>query len=365
MRVLYFTRDYTTHDHRYLTALANTEYKIYYLRLEQSTHKTDNQALPPDIEPVPWVGGNRPYHWQDAPRLYKDLKRVISEIKPNLVHAGPIQTCAFLCALNGFHPLVSMSWGYDLLQDAQRDPLNQRITRYTLRHTDVLVGDCDTVRQKAIELGMDDERIVTYPWGIDLEHFNFPVEKATNGSSFTLISTRGWEPIYGVDVIAHAFVQAVKQRPELRLVMLGDGSQSDILRMIFADGGVLDHVDLPGQVNQADLPDFYQSANLYIAASHSDGTSISLLEAMACGCPVLVSDIPGNREWITPGVQGWLFKDGDVNALTRAIVRAYDDRSLLPEMGRSSRSLVEERADWNKNFPQLLEAYQLALQFVE
>ena len=166
-------------------------------------------------------------------------------------------------------------------------------------------------------------------------------------------------------MIAHAFVQAVKQRPELRLVMLGDGSQSDILHMIFTDGGVLDRVDLPGQVNQAELPGYYQSANLYIAASHSDGTSISLLEAMACGCPALVSDIPGNREWITPGVQGWLFKDGDVNALTRAILRAYDDHSLLPEMGRSSRSLVEYRADWRKNFPKLLEAYQLALQFVD
>ena len=62
MRVLYFTRDYTTHDYRYLTALADTEYKIYYLRLEQSTHKTENQALPSGIEPIPWVGGNRPYH---------------------------------------------------------------------------------------------------------------------------------------------------------------------------------------------------------------------------------------------------------------------------------------------------------------
>jgi hypothetical protein len=106
----------------------------------------------------------------------------------------------------------------------------------------------------------------------------------------------------------------------------------------------------------------YRIADLYLSASHSDGTSISLLEAMACGRPALVSDIPGNREWVQPGVNGWLFPDGDEKALAQAIVRAVDQRQQLPEMGRAAREIAEQRADWERNFQELLKAYGLALE---
>ena len=209
---------------------------------------------------------------------------------------------------------------------------------------------------------MADERIVTFPWGVDLDHFNVAALERSNAHQFTLLSTRNWEPIYGVDVIAKAFVQAAQQRPELRLILLGNGSQAGFLRQVFTRGGVLDKVLFPGQVSQAELPDYYRAADLYVSASHSDGSSISLLEAMACGCPALVSDIPGNREWVKPGVQGWWFPDGDPNALAQAILVAVDMREKLPEMGCAARRLAEQRADWKKNFQQLLQAYEIALQ---
>jgi len=81
---------------------------------------------------------------------------------------------------------------------------------------------------------------------------------------------------------------------------------------------------------------------------------------MACGTPVLVSDIPGNKEWVMPGVEGWLFPDGDSRALAGAIRDAYNSRGKLPEIGQSARSLAERRADWNKNFPKLFDAYDIA-----
>jgi glycosyltransferase involved in cell wall biosynthesis len=92
-----------------------------------------------------------------------------------------------------------------------------------------------------------------------------------------------------------------------------------------------------------------------------DGSSVSLMEALACGLPALVSDIPANREWVTDGVNGWLFPDGDVYALAAAILRAYDERMNLAEIGRAARAAAEEKADWKKNFQKLLEAYELAL----
>jgi glycosyltransferase involved in cell wall biosynthesis len=366
MRILYFSRDYTTHDHRFLSALAETEHKVFYLRLEKRGHSLEDRSLPPEIEQVTWKGGQRPAKLSHGLRLLADLTRVIQRIQPDLIHAGPIQRSAFLAALSGFKPLVSMSWGYDLIHDAGRSPFWRRATRYTLKRSAALIGDSEVVRQLAVQYGMNPERIITFPWGVDLERFNVSTFERSNDETFTLLSTRGWEPIYGVEVIARAFVRAARQLsenhgPQLRLVMLGNGSQAGLLRRIFQDGGVQEQVVMPGQIGQADLPHYYQMADLYLSASHSDGASISLLEALACGLPALVSDIPGNREWITPGETGWWFPDGDVNALTQAILDAAARRDQLPEMGRRARWLAELRADWKKNFLELEKAYKLAI----
>jgi glycosyltransferase involved in cell wall biosynthesis len=368
-RILYFTRDYTTHDHRFLSAMAEAGERVYYLRLERQRQVYEDRPLPPEVEQVSWAGGQAAARWQDGPRLLASLKEVIRKVKPDLAQAGPLQRCAFLVALSGFQPLVSMSWGYDLIQDAKRDALWRWATRYTLRHSAAMVGDCETIRQLAISYGMPDERIVTFPWGVDLQHFS-PASRegaaesrdaAQGPAPFTLLSTRGWEPVYGVDIIARGFVLAAQRDPQLSLIMLGNGSQAGALRQIFERGGVLERVHFAGQVRQADLPRYYRSCDLYVSASHSDGTSISLLEALACGCPVLLSDIPGNREWVDPGVQGWLFPSGDADSLAELILQAASDRRRLQEMGQAARRLAEQRADWSKNFLQLYDAYRIAL----
>jgi glycosyltransferase involved in cell wall biosynthesis len=313
------------------------------------------------------MGGNTPARLQDGIGLFKDLKSVIRKVKPDLVQAGPLQRSAFLVALTGYRPLLSMSWGYDLILDANRNMLWRWMTRYALKRSTIMVGDCDTIRQLAISHGMPDERIVTFPWGIDLRHFS-PGEDSNKSSqdksAFMLLSTRGWEPIYGVDVIARAFVLAARQYPELQLLMLGKGSLATDLHQIFISGGVEDRVHFTGQVSQDDLPRFYRSADLYVSASHSDGTSISLLEAMGCGRPVLVSDIPGNKEWVISDYNGWLFPDGDVAALADSIAHAIDNRERISQIGANARQLAEQRANWDVNFLELLKAYDLALSIV-
>lgn len=361
-RILYFTRDYTSHDHRFLSALAETDNDIFYLRLEKAGIQLEDRSLPPQIEQILWAGGRGAVSLGDGPRLLIDLRRVIKSIKPDLIQAGPIQRSAFLTALSGYEPLVSMSWGYDLLIDAQRDLLWRWATTYTLKRSAAMVGDCDTIRKKAISYGMEEERIVTFPWGVDIQHFS-PMKKTSVGNdSFTLLSTRGWEPIYDTHLIAQAFASAARRIPNMRLIMLGGGSQANRIHETFNKAGLSDRVILPGQISYTDLPHYYHMADIYISASHSDGTSISLLEAMACGRPALVSDIPGNREWITPGVNGWCFPTGDLTALTESIHNTYEHRDRLVEMGRAARELAERRADWKKNFHTLLKAYRIALE---
>jgi glycosyltransferase involved in cell wall biosynthesis len=365
-KVIYFSRDYTPHDYRFLKALAESGHAIYWLRLEDRGRQLESLPLPEGVIAIEWRGGKKPVRWIDAPMLISDLRWVIREIKPDLIHAGPVHSAAFLAAAAGFRPLVTMSWGSDLLHEAERSALVRWAAEYALRRTTVFTGDCQAVKAKAVELGVPAERCVLFPWGVDLERF-------TNGNyadlrewlgwrdKFVILSMRSWEPVYGVDVLVRGFARAARQIPDLRLLLLGGGSQERLLRNILSKNKVLDRVQFAGQISQKDLPDYYCSADVYISASHSDGSSVSLMEALASGLPVIVSDIPGNREWVTPGEQGWLFPDGDDGELADCIVQAYQQRRALPGMGAAARRLAEQRADWPRNFQKLLEAYQLAL----
>ena len=370
MRILYFTRDFTPHDHRFLASLASSEHEVYSLRLERRSQQLEDRALPPEVTQVRWAGGQHAFRWRDMPALLAGFRGVLRSVRPDVVHAGPIQNAALLAAAAGTRPLVSMTWGYDLLVDAERGPLWRWATRYTLKHTEVLLGDCQAVRAKASQFGFSPQRAVLFPWGIDLARFSpgeneeFRMRHGWDDETFVLLSLRSWEPIYGVDVLARAFVRAAHKEPRLRLMLLGSGSQAPLVRKILLDGGVEERVFFGGRVSNPDLPQYYHAADLYISTSHTDGSSVSLMEALGCGCPALVSDIPGNREWITPGEQGWLFQDGDDAALAEGILQAVEKWERLPEMSAEARHLAKQRADWDKNFQTMLSGYELARQMV-
>lgn len=363
MKVIYFSLDYTPHDHRFLSALANSEHEVYYVRLQRGKRQTEDRPVPERIRQVPWAGGQTTFEWRQLPRLVWDFRRLVHEIKPDLIHAGPIQTCAFIAILSGFRPVLTMSWGFDLMKDVERGRWWRFATRYTLERSSYFTSDAGVTRDKAVAYGMDPARTVVFPWGVNLASFQPTPRENPPGAEagFTLFCNRSWEPNYGVDVLARAFVRVARQREDVSLLLLGGGSQGALIRRILEAGGVLERVSFPGQVPQKDLPRFYRMADVYISASHVDGSSVSLMEALACGLPCLVSDIPANREWVREGANGWLFSDGDEAALAEKIMAAMRERAGLAEIGRTARQSAEEKADWSKNAQVLLGAYQEAL----
>jgi L-malate glycosyltransferase len=360
-KIIYFSLDYTAHDHRFLSALAETEHEVFYVRLQEGERQTEDRPLPVKIQQVQWAGGKGVFRWQDLLKLVFDFRRLTRRIQPDLIHAGPIQTCGLIATLAGADPRLIMSWGFDLMQDVERNGWWQWATRFVLRRASYFTSDCEATRRKAIEYGMNPERTVVFPWGVDLDHFLPSKAGKESSPGFSLFCNRSWEARYGVDVLARAFVIACRQTPELHLLLLGGGSQGARIRQILASAGVGERVTFAGQISQADLPRYYRMADLYISPSHVDGSSVSLMEALACGLPCLVSDIPANKEWVTENVNGWLFPDGDANALAAAILWSYKHRKDSDRIGRAARVTAEQKANWNVNFLKLLEVYDCIL----
>lgn len=364
MKILYISRDYCPHDHRHLSAIRDGGNEAYFLRLEDAKRGLENRSLPEGVIQVEWKsGGKDRFHILTAPSLALDLKKIIIDIRPDLIHAGPIQSAGLVAALSGFHPMISMSWGFDLMRDADRNMISRWVTRNVLQKSDWLFADCRAVLKKAADYGYDLSRSSYFPWGVDLNHFRPENDSRITDElgwkdAFVLFCNRSWEPQYGVDIVARAFVEAAKKDTKLRLLLLANGSQSDFIKSIFDEGKVLDRVYMPGQINYLDLPHYYHSADLYVSASHIDGSSVSLMEALACGLPVAVSNIPGNMEWVTPGEQGWIFNDGNVSELSEIMLSGSKSRVDLAVMSLKARHKAEIQANWQVNQQRMLEGYK-------
>jgi glycosyltransferase involved in cell wall biosynthesis len=294
------------------------------------------------------------------------LEALIEEVRPDVVHAGPVQTCAFMMALVRFSPLIVMSWASDILVDADRDVVWRWATQHTLQQADMLLCDCWAVRDRAFDFApLPDDRVVVFPWGIELDPYQRPADVQTIRTRLgwqeatVVLSTRSLEPIYGVDVVLAAFEQAYRKNQHLRLLLLADGSlDSDVNGYIKKHdlGHVVYRVR---RVPETEVPKYFQAADIYVSGSYSDGSSISLLEALAAGLPTIVTDIPGNREWVEPGENGWLVAAGNVKQFASAIehVAALGDTERQ-RISQNNRALARSRADWSSNVASLFRVYR-------
>lgn len=361
MKVVYFSHGYTVHDRRILQALVERGLQTYHMQLAGRRGDGVVGPLPALVRRIEWRAKGWPLA---APVVAAGVRSVLREIRPDVVHAGPVQQAALLTAMSGYRPLATMSWGSDLLVRGRRG-IGRLAAKYTLARSAVLLCDCDAVRQAAVSLGMPEDRIVVFPWGVDLSRFSPEGDASLRhklgwDQDLVLISTRAWEPLLGVDLLLEGFIRAAEDEPRLRLLLLNDGSLSRQLRVRLEQSGMAGRVYLPGFVAQRDLPWFYRSADCYVTASHSDGSSVSLLESMACGLPAIASDIPGNLEWVEGGSTGWVFEDGQAGALAECIAAAAAAGADLKAMGAQARRIAQARANWEVNAERMLEAYRMA-----
>jgi glycosyltransferase involved in cell wall biosynthesis len=277
------------------------------------------------------------------------LLRELASFGPDLIDAHYVPNYGLMGALAGRRPLVVSPWGSDLLVAGQRDPLQRARARWVLSRADLVVADAENLGAAARALGARPGRTRVLPWGVDLDQFRAGVPREPG----LLLSTRMHEEIYDLGTLIDAAAPVLASRAGTRLVVIGDGSLRASLERRAAERLPHGRFTFTGRVTAAEMADWLARAELVISASHSDSTSVSLLEAMASGAVPVVSDIPGNREWVTEGDGARLFPPGDARALSAALTRALDDDAWRTATRARNRSVVETRADRARNMGQV------------
>jgi glycosyltransferase involved in cell wall biosynthesis len=365
MHIAYLSSALSVHDERFLRKLVERGYQTSLVTYYPG-------SLPSRITDVPGlrIVHQRPkrlLRFQSALFGFKraSLQRVLQVLKPDVLHSGYVWKDGFLGARTGFHPHLVMPWGSDILVEPERFLVLRWIVQYVLRRADMITCDCEVVADRIVALsGIPRDRIVVFPWGVDHAVFNPDAVPASVRSDrgwvdqTVLIMNRNFEPIYNVTGFIGALGLVLKQRPDVRVLLGGSGSEEQRLREMVRDLGLEDVIHFLGQVPPARMAQYLVASDVYVSNSFSDGSSLSLLEAMSCGLPVVVSDVPANLEWVTPGENGFVVPRGDDEGLAAKLLEALGDAERLRRMGARNLEIARARADWNRNFALLEEIHQ-------
>lgn len=183
---------------------------------------------------------------------------------------------------------------------------------------------------------MPELKLVTIPNGVDTETFS-PVEREARREvnvvcAARLIERKGQHHL----LEALARLQGCSRRP-LRVTLVGTGDAERQLRDLAARLHIAHAVTFTGYVARDGMPDMYRAADLFVLPSQQEGMSIALLEAMASGLPVVVTQTGGTDELVTRGVNGDIVPWGDIEALTQALKVLAEDEPMRRRFGAESR----------------------------
>jgi glycosyltransferase involved in cell wall biosynthesis len=357
-RVLFFSRGLGVHEVRFLRVLAESDLTAQFTPLVEPTEDQWSH-LPAGVDVFRL---ERP----DVISFYN----VLQKAKPDLIHAGPLLDCGFLAAHTDTCPVIAMSWAFDLLVECRESQENRERARQVLAACDRFLCDSDAVRDVAQQIvPLAEEKIVQFPWGVDLWAFRRLPEMRVRerkrlgwDDHCVFISTRSWDRLRGIHTLLEAFRIARSNDPKLRLILAGGGPEAQRVKQYLADHKLTESVWCSGEVSEHELMPLFAAADVYVSASTCDGSSISLLQAMAMSLPSIAIDIPGNREWIVPGVNGDLSLKEDAASLAERMLHiASPDLTRRERMGAQARVIVEERADWRAHSARLVHLYKTVL----
>ncbi len=304
------------------------------------------------------------------------LRRFIRQWQPDILHAHRVNSAGWLAAASGFHPYVVTPWGSDVYQQPQRSRIARLLAWYTLRRADLITAISQAIGEQVIQLGARADSLSHVQFGVELDIF-FPNVPASQESidlrrhwslpanARLVLSARAVHPIYNLDVILQTIPLVRQSFPEAIFIFLDYNTSPEYkmqLDAMIMELGLEAFIRwLPRTSSRIEMAELYRLSEVVVSVPTTDGTPVSVMEAMACGKPVVSTDLPSLREFIVSGENGWLVPVHQVSPLAEAINQLLAQPDQAAEFGRKAHQVVAEKANLEVEM-QRMEAmyYQLA-----
>ncbi|RJR28714.1 MAG: glycosyltransferase [Candidatus Latescibacterota bacterium] len=272
---------------------------------------------------------------------------------PDVVSALYLGGYGLVASLCGARPLAATSLGSDLLVDYPSSILHRLQIRRVLRRADLVITDADVLSEFAARAGA--RNVLKAYMGIDERIFHHAAAPRQSERPL-IVSTRNLHPVYDVGLLVEA-APMILERRDASFVVCGDGPERERLKKRAAALGLAGRFAFAGRLDPEALAGVLREAAVYVSTSRSDSTSVSLLEAMACGVFPVVTDLPANREWIADGANGIIVPRRDPRALAEAVLSALGNDALRAAARERNAVIIAERGLWRDNMERVEEAF--------
>lgn len=360
MKICYVNKGISVHDQKFLKYFANEDEFDVHLLSYYGKKLPDIDGLTIHQIPIPTPELAFPIACIMTPIL-------IRKLKPDIVIGNYLLTYGFYVALAHYHPLLQIAWGSDVLIDPTKNRVYRQIVKYSLKHADLVTVDCEIGKKAIVKLGYPAENIVVVPCGVDFNKFNLQVngenirKKLDWQDNHIAVCTRQHRPVYGMEYLIKSIPHVIKREPTVRFLLIGSGPLTDDLKQLVNNLKIEKYVKFTGMIPNEELPKYLAASDIYVSSSLSDGTSVCLLEAMALGLPVVVTNVDANLEWITNGENGLVVPKKNPDALAKAICMLLEDDNLRKTFGRRNYKIAKDRASWKEYVKILEEMYHILL----
>lgn len=298
------------------------------------------------------------YAWQS----YKYSRRLAKEKKYDLSHSFFTVPCGFVSFLLKFEfgiPYVVSLRGSDVPGYSERFGFLYKfitpIIKFIWKRACFVIANSDGLRQLALQSSPEKEIGVIYN-GIDIEEF-FPDHLKPDPNHFNIICVSRVTPRKGIRFLVQAFKILEARYDHIRMIIAGDGNEKKSLEQLVRGLGLEDKVVFLGVVPHEKLIDYYQKSNVFVLPSLNEGMSNTMLEALACGLPMVATDTGGTKELITNRKNGLIVEMQNPDDLAEKIEQIVLDRQLEKSMGIESRILAEQLS-WGKVAGQYVDIYE-------
>lgn len=362
LKVLYVTSNGSIHDYRFLKKMVE-DYEVLLLHYASRELIDDIKELKnlkiiskkPIIKSFP---------------LFSELlhfRKVYKKFRPDVVHTGYVWQVGILASIFNIHPHLSMPWGSDVLFQPEKNFIIRMIVKKVMKQCDYIHCDAEYVKQRIKEeYKINDAKFSVFPRGIDLKQFT-PLDKndcrnqlGIDPEKFVIHFNRHFEPVYGIDTLLEGYKIFASPKDDVLLLMVSAGSLKSKIVKFLKDNRLSSKVKIIGGIPNTKMPVYLSASDVYISTSISDGTSLSLLEAIAMGLGLVVTDVPALKYWITEK-NGILIQRKNPLQVAEALERYYNDRQLIRTHGNNNISIAKEKTDWDKNYNVLREIYKSML----
>lgn len=276
------------------------------------------------------------------------VRKIINEIKPDILHSHYASSYGLLGSLANYHPYIISIWGSDILIFPKEGLIQRGIIKYNLKNADRIFSTSKYMKDEANIY--TNKHIDITPFGIDFNIFN---DKKTRRNDKIIIGiVKSLEMVYGIDYLIKAFAKLVNtyNTYNLELRILGEGTELNFLKKLVFKLNVENRVKFIRTRDEYGVSEFYNDIHIAAFPSLSEGFGVAVLEAQACGIPVVVSNIKAFEETTIPRITSLICEKANEQSLFEALEKLVLNSKLREEMGKNAVCFVNDNFDINEIF---------------